>query len=67
MAMIAYKCPDIQVVVVDINAARIAAWNSDVSSVPHMIYRGISLYRLWQLDPSADSAACSQFSRVSHA
>ena len=30
MAMIAYKCPDIQVVVVDINAARIAAWNSDV-------------------------------------
>lgn len=31
MAMIAYKCPDIQVVVVDINAARIAAWNSDVS------------------------------------
>ncbi|BDA43347.1 UDP-glucose 6-dehydrogenase 1 [Coccomyxa sp. Obi] len=29
MAMIAYKCPDIQVVVVDINAARIAAWNSD--------------------------------------
>ena len=31
MAMIAYKCPDITVVVVDINAARIAAWNSDVS------------------------------------
>jgi hypothetical protein len=30
MAMIAFKCPDIQVVVVDINAARIAAWNSDV-------------------------------------
>jgi hypothetical protein len=30
MAMIAYKCPDIEVVVVDINAARIAAWNSDV-------------------------------------
>ena len=30
MAMIAYKCPDIQVVVVDINAARIAAWNSEV-------------------------------------
>ena len=30
MAMIAYKCPDIQVVVVDINEARIAAWNSDV-------------------------------------
>ena len=41
MAMIAYKCPDIQVVVVDINAARIAAWNSDVSSVSHIMYRGI--------------------------
>lgn len=29
MAMIAYKCPDIQVVVVDIAVARINAWNSD--------------------------------------
>ena len=29
MAMIAHKCPDIEVVVVDINDARIAAWNSD--------------------------------------
>ncbi|KAI7845979.1 hypothetical protein COHA_000524 [Chlorella ohadii] len=29
MAMIALKCPEIQVVVVDINEARIAAWNSD--------------------------------------
>ncbi len=28
MAMIALKCPDIQVNVVDMNAARIAAWNS---------------------------------------
>lgn len=28
MAMIAHKCPDIQVTVVDINADRIAAWNS---------------------------------------
>lgn len=46
MAMIAYKCPDIQVVVVDINAARIAAWNSDVSSVPHTIYNGISSHGL---------------------
>ncbi len=34
MAMIAYKCPDIQVVVVDINAARIAAWNSEVRTHP---------------------------------
>ncbi|MGY8693819.1 MAG: nucleotide sugar dehydrogenase, partial [Verrucomicrobiia bacterium] len=29
MAMIAYKCPDITVTVADINASRIAAWNSD--------------------------------------
>ncbi|KAK1272016.1 UDP-glucose 6-dehydrogenase 5 [Acorus gramineus] len=29
MAMIAYKCPDIQVVVVDISTSRINAWNSD--------------------------------------
>jgi UDPglucose 6-dehydrogenase len=29
MAMIAKKCPDVQVVVVDINAERIAAWQSD--------------------------------------
>ncbi|PSC73988.1 UDP-glucose dehydrogenase [Micractinium conductrix] len=29
MAMIAKKCPEIEVVVVDINEARIAAWNSD--------------------------------------
>lgn len=30
MAMIATKCPDIDVTVVDINAERIAAWNSDI-------------------------------------
>lgn len=29
MAVIAMNCPDIEVVVVDINEARIAAWNSD--------------------------------------
>ncbi|XP_058102615.1 UDP-glucose 6-dehydrogenase 4-like [Magnolia sinica] len=29
MAMIAYKCPDVKVVVVDISTARINAWNSD--------------------------------------
>ncbi len=29
MAMIARKCPDIRVTVVDMNVARIAAWNSD--------------------------------------
>lgn len=30
MAMIAKQCPNIEVVVVDINEARIAAWNSEV-------------------------------------
>lgn len=29
MAMIALKCPEIEVVVVDINEQRIKAWNSD--------------------------------------
>lgn len=29
MAVIADRCPSIRVVVVDINAERIAAWNSD--------------------------------------
>ena len=29
MTMIARKCPDVRVDVVDINAERIAAWNSD--------------------------------------
>lgn len=29
MAVIALKCPEIEVVVVDINETRIAAWNSD--------------------------------------
>ena len=29
MAMIAHKCPDVQVTVVDLNASRIAAWNSE--------------------------------------
>ena len=33
MAMIAKQCPDIQVHVVDLNAKRIAAWNSDALPV----------------------------------
>jgi UDPglucose 6-dehydrogenase len=33
MAMIAAKCPDIQVTVVDMNVSRIDAWNSDVLPV----------------------------------
>jgi|SRR5690554_6651031 len=35
MAVIAQKCPDIQVTVVDINADRIAAWNDEnVENIP---------------------------------
>ena len=35
MAVIAYKCPDIKVTVVDLNESRIAAWNdSDVNNIP---------------------------------
>ena len=44
MAMIAYKCPDIEVVVVDINAARIAAWNSDVSANPPSSFTLLIVY-----------------------
>ena len=33
MAMIAHKCPDIQVAVVDINHDRIDAWNSETLPV----------------------------------
>jgi len=33
MAMIAFKCPDIQVTVCDLNESRIAAWNSDTLPV----------------------------------
>jgi UDPglucose 6-dehydrogenase len=35
MAVIAHKCPDIKVTIVDLNAARIAAWNDeDVNNIP---------------------------------
>ncbi|MEE1896843.1 UDP-glucose 6-dehydrogenase [Flavobacterium rakeshii] len=35
MAVIAYKCPDIKVTVVDVNEARIKAWNDeDISNIP---------------------------------
>lgn len=63
MAMIATKCPDIDVTVVDINAERIAAWNSD--SLP--IYekgldklviaaRGKNLFFNTNVDQSIDEA-----------
>ena len=35
MAVIAHKCPDVKVTIVDLNAARIAAWNDeDVANLP---------------------------------
>lgn len=35
MAVIAHKCPDIKVTIVDLNAERIAAWNDeDVNNIP---------------------------------
>src|SRR5690606_31415738 len=35
MAIIAYKCPDIKVTVVDVNESRIKAWNDeDISNIP---------------------------------
>ena len=33
MAVIADRCPDVQVAVLDLNAGRIAAWNSDTLPV----------------------------------
>ena len=34
MAVIAMKCPDIKVTVVDLNAERIAAWNGPLENLP---------------------------------
>ena len=34
MAVIALKCPDIKVTVVDLNQARIAAWNGPLDQLP---------------------------------
>jgi UDPglucose 6-dehydrogenase len=34
MAVIALKCPDIKVTVVDINPARIASWNGPLENLP---------------------------------
>lgn len=63
MAVIAEKCPDIQVTVVDINEVRIAQWNSD--SLP--VYepgladvvkkaRGINLFYSTDIDKAIDEA-----------
>ena len=66
MAVIAQKCPDIKVTVVDLNEVRIAAWNdSDVNNIP--IYepglneiianrRGKNLFFSTEVDKAIDEA-----------
>lgn len=66
MAVIAKQCPDIQVTVVDLNEARIAAWNDqDVSKIP--VYepglsdvvaeaRGRNLFFSTEVDRAIDEA-----------
>jgi len=66
MAVIAQKCPDITITVVDLNEARIAAWNDkDVTNIP--IYepglneivanvRGKNLYFSTDVDKAIDEA-----------
>ena len=65
MAVIAMKCPDIKVTVVDINAERIAAWNGPLEKLP--IYepglskvvneaRGRNLFFSTEVDKSIDES-----------
>ncbi|MGC4042146.1 MAG: nucleotide sugar dehydrogenase [Flavobacterium sp.] len=66
MAVIAQKCPDIKVTVVDLNEARVAAWNDkDVNNIP--IYepglneivgnvRGKNLFFTTEVDNAIDEA-----------
>ena len=65
MAVIALKCPDIKVTVVDINPARIAAWNGPLENLP--IYepgltevvaeaRGRNLFFSTEVDKAIDEA-----------
>ena len=66
MAVIAQKCPHIQVTVVDLNEERIAAWNdADVANIP--IYepgldaivaeaRGRNLFFSTEVDKAIDEA-----------
>jgi len=65
MAVIALKCPDIKVTVVDLNEARIAAWNGPLDQLP--IYepglaevvekaRGRNLFFSRDIDKAIDEA-----------
>ena len=63
MTVIARKCPDIRVDVVDINAERIAAWNSDSLPVfePGLeeivrLCRGKNLFFSTDVDAAIDAA-----------
>jgi len=63
MAVIAAKCPDVKVTVVDINAARIAAWESDNLPIyePGLLdivkkARGINLFFSTDVDAAIRSA-----------
>jgi UDPglucose 6-dehydrogenase len=63
MAMIATKCPDIDVTVVDINAERIAAWNSEALPIFEkgldelvIAARGQNLFFSTNVDQSIDEA-----------
>ena len=63
MSMIAHKCPDIQVTVVDINEERIAAWNSDTLPIYEKgldklvtAARGKNLFFTTQVDQSIADA-----------
>ena len=66
MAVIAHQCPDIKVTIVDINAERIAAWNSeDLSQLPVYepglaevvsVARGRNLFFSTDVDKAIDEA-----------
>ena len=65
MAVIALKCPDIKVTVVDVNQARIDAWNGPLESLPVYepglsevvaVARGRNLFFSTEIDQAIDEA-----------
>ena len=65
MAVIALKCPDIKVTVVDVNEARIEAWNGPLESLPVYepglsevvaVARGRNLFFSTEIDQAIDEA-----------
>ena len=65
MAVIAMKCPDIKVTVVDLNSERIAAWNGPLENLPVYepgltdvvaVARGRNLFFSTEVDKSIDEA-----------